>query len=138
MTYPAVVLISGSGAQNRDEMIFGHKPFLVLADHLTRNNIAVLRYDDRGVGGSTGDPSSATSESFADDVMAAVEFLKTQDKVDPARIGLIGHSEGGIIAPMVATRTKDVRFIVLLGATGVPGTELLYLQGDPESGIQVL
>jgi pimeloyl-ACP methyl ester carboxylesterase len=128
--YPAVVLISGSGAQNRDEMILGHKPFLVLADHLTRKGIAVLRYDDRGVGGSTGDPSNATSESFAGDVMAAVEFLKTQDRVDPARIGLIGHSEGGIIAPMVATRTKDVSFIVLLGAPGVPGTELLYLQGE--------
>lgn len=128
--YPAVVLISGSGAQDRNEMVFGHKPFLVLADHLTRKGIAVLRYDDRGVGGSTGDPSNATSESFAGDVMAAVEFLKTQDKVDPARIGLIGHSEGGIIAPVVANRTKDVSFIVLLGAPGVPGTELLYLQGE--------
>jgi pimeloyl-ACP methyl ester carboxylesterase len=128
--YPAVVLISGSGAQDRDEMVFGHKPFLVLADHLTRKGIAVLRYDDRGVGGSTGDPSNATSESFAGDVLAAVEFLKTQDKVDPARIGLIGHSEGGIIAPMVATKSRDVSFIVLLGAPGVPGTELLYLQGE--------
>ncbi|UCG44400.1 MAG: alpha/beta fold hydrolase [candidate division WOR-3 bacterium] len=128
--YPAVVLISGSGAQNRDEMIFGHKPFLVLADHLTRKGIAVLRYDDRGVGGSTGDPSNATSETFAGDVLAAVEFLKTQDKVDPARIGLIGHSEGGIIAPMVATKSRDVSFTVLLGATGVPGTEVLYLQGE--------
>ena len=93
--FPAVVLITGSGAQNRDEEIFGHKPFLVLADHLTRHGIAVLRYDDRGVGKSTGDFASATSEDFAGDAWAAWQALAARPEIDPKRIGLVGHSEGG-------------------------------------------
>jgi len=100
--HPAVVLITGSGAQNRDEEIFGHKPFLVLADHLTRHGIAVLRYDDRGVGKSTGNFASATSEDFAGDAWAAWQTLSTRPGIDPKRVGLVGHSEGGLIAPMLA------------------------------------
>jgi fermentation-respiration switch protein FrsA (DUF1100 family) len=126
--HPAVVLISGSGAQDRDETIAGHKPFLVLADHLTRHGIGVLRLDDRGVGGSTGDPRTATSEDFASDVIAALGYLAGHTRVDGAKLGLIGHSEGGIIAPMVAMRSKDVAFQVLLAGSGVTGEQLLYEQ----------
>jgi fermentation-respiration switch protein FrsA (DUF1100 family) len=126
--FPAVLLITGSGAQDRDETILGHKPFLVLADYLTRRGIAVLRLDDRGVGGSTGNVQDATSADFADDVLAGVEFLKGRKEINPARIGLIGHSEGGIIAPLVASRSRDVAFIVLLAGTGMPGDEVLYRQ----------
>ncbi|UCG34407.1 MAG: alpha/beta hydrolase [Phycisphaerales bacterium] len=119
--YPAVILISGGGAQDRDNTILGHRPFLVMADHLTRRGIAVLRVDDRGVGSSTGDRSSATSADYADDALAGVAFLKTLANVDPRRIGLIGHSEGGIIAPLAAARSKDVAFVILLAAPGLPG-----------------
>jgi len=126
--FTAAILISGSGAQDRDEFILGHKPFLVLADHLTRNGIAVLRVDDRGVGGSTGDPLRATSEDFAGDVLAGVEYLKGRGEIDAGRIGLVGHSEGGIIAPMVAARSDDVAYTVLMAAPGLVGEELLYLQ----------
>lgn len=127
--FPAVVLITGSGAQDRDETIFGHKPFLVIADYLTRRGIAVLRVDDRGVGGSTGKVEDATSADFADDVLAGVTFLKGRKDIDGSKVGLIGHSEGGIIAPLVASRSRDVAFIVLLAGTGLPGDEILYLQG---------
>jgi fermentation-respiration switch protein FrsA (DUF1100 family) len=126
--FPAVVLITGSGAQNRDEEIFNHKPFLVIADHLTRNGFAVLRFDDRGYGESEGNHSIATTEDFANDVMAAVNYLKTRDEVDKRKIGLIGHSEGGMIAPMVASSDNDVSFIILMAAPGVPGDSILYLQ----------
>lgn len=127
--YPAVLLITGSGAQDRDETLFEHKPFLVLADYLTRRGIAVLRVDDRGVGGSTGMLSGSTTADFADDVLAGVEFLKTQPEIDPKQIGLMGHSEGGIIAPLVASRSEDVAFIVLLAGTSFTGEEILYQQG---------
>jgi pimeloyl-ACP methyl ester carboxylesterase len=127
--FPAVLLITGSGAQDRDETIFGHKPFLVIADYLTRRGIAVLRVDDRGVGGSTGKVSDATSADFADDVLAGVEFLKGRKDINASQIGLIGHSEGGIIAPLVASRSRDIAFIVLLAGTGLRGDEVLYLQG---------
>jgi pimeloyl-ACP methyl ester carboxylesterase len=127
--FPAVLLITGSGPQDRDETIFGHKPFLVLADYLSRRGIAVLRVDDRGVGGSTGKTSESTSADFAGDVHAGVEFLKGRKEINASQIGLIGHSEGGIIAPLVASRSKDVAFIVLLAGTGLPGDEILYLQG---------
>lgn len=127
--FPAALLITGSGAQDRDETIFGHKPFLVLADYLTRRGIAVLRVDDRGVGGSTGKVQEATSADFADDVRAGVDYLKTRQDINASRIGLIGHSEGGIIAPLVASRSRDIAFIVLLAGTGLPGDEILYLQG---------
>ena len=124
-----VLLITGSGPQDRNEAIAGHRPFLILADYLTRQGIAVLRVDDRGVGESTGDFSQATSEDFASDVLAGVEYLKTCKEIDPNKIGLIGHSEGGIIAPMVAAKSSDVAFIVLMAGTGLTGEEILYLQG---------
>ncbi|HTM50688.1 MAG TPA: alpha/beta fold hydrolase [Bryobacteraceae bacterium] len=124
--FPAVLLITGSGQQDRDESLLGHRPFLVLADHLTRKGIAVLRVDDRGMGGSTGEVKTATTEDFAGDVKAGVEFLKTRaPKIDPRRIGLIGHSEGGLIAPMVAARSRDIAFIVLMAGTGVTGEEVI-------------
>ena len=110
--FPAVLLITGSGPQDRDETILGHKPFLVLADYLSRRGIAVLRVDDRGVGGSTGKTSEATSADLAEDVLAGVAFLQSRKEIDPSRIGLLGHSEGGIIAPLVASRSRDVAFIV--------------------------
>lgn len=125
----AVVMISGSGAQDRDETIMNHRPFLVWADALTRLGIAVLRYDDRGVGASTGDFSEATTTDFSRDAEAAVDYLRSRKEIDNRRIGLIGHSEGGIIAPMVATRRPDdVSFIVLLAASGVRGDSILLLQ----------
>jgi dipeptidyl aminopeptidase/acylaminoacyl peptidase len=128
--FPVVLLITGSGPQDRDESLMGHKPFLVLADHLTRKGIAVLRVDDRGVGGSTGDMRNATTADFAGDALAGVEFLKKHPRVDPKRIGLAGHSEGGVIAPMVAAKSRDVAFIVLMAGTGVTGEQVLYTQSD--------
>jgi pimeloyl-ACP methyl ester carboxylesterase len=127
--FPAVLLITGSGQQDRDEALMGHRPFLVLADHLTRKGIAVLRVDDRGMGGSTGEVMTATTEDFAGDVLAGVEFLKSRGKqIDVHKIGLIGHSEGGMIAPMVALRSHDVAFIVMMAGTGVPGDQILLAQ----------
>ena len=126
--FPAVILITGSGAQDRDETIFEHKPFLVIADYLTRNGIAVLRVDDRGVGGSEKNSKEATSEDFAVDVLAGIEFLKTRKEIDTGKIGLIGHSEGGLIAPMVANSSTDVAFIVLLAGTGINGEQIIYKQ----------
>jgi len=128
--FPAVVLISGSGAQNRDEEIFGHKPFLVLADHLTRHGIAVLRYDDRGVGKSTGAFAGATSEDFAGDAWAAWQLLSARPEIDAARIGLLGHSEGGLIAPMLAAAHPEIAFIVLAGGPGVTGEQVLLKQAE--------
>ncbi|MFO1013894.1 MAG: alpha/beta fold hydrolase [Caulobacteraceae bacterium] len=126
--FPVVVLITGSGPQDRDETLFGHKPFAVIADALTRRGIAVLRYDDRGVGRSTGEYSGSTAGDAATDVEAAIAYLKTRPEIDQARIGLLGHSEGGIIAPLVASRNTDVAFLVLLAAPGVRGDELLLAQ----------
>jgi pimeloyl-ACP methyl ester carboxylesterase len=126
--HPAVILITGSGSQDRDETIFAHKPFLVLADYLTRRGIAVLRVDDRGVGGSERGSKNATSENFAEDVLAGIEFLKSRKDIDARKIGLIGHSEGGMIAPIVAARSKDVAFIVLLAGTGQIGEDVIYTQ----------
>ncbi len=126
--FPAVILISGSGPQNRDEELLGHKPFLVIADHFTRNGIAVLRFDDRGIGQSTGDFATATSADFATDVQAGVEYLKTRKEINARKIGLAGHSEGGLIAPMVAAKSADVAFIVLMAGPGVPGDQVIRLQ----------
>ncbi|HEY7545082.1 MAG TPA: alpha/beta fold hydrolase [Blastocatellia bacterium] len=126
--FAAVLLITGSGAQDRNEALLGHKPFLVLADHLTRRGIAVLRVDDRGVGGSTGKVAESTSDDFAGDVLAGIEYLETRKEIDPKKIGLIGHSEGGLIAPIVASRSKDVAFIVLMAGPGLTGEEIIYLQ----------
>lgn len=122
--FPAVVLITGSGPQNRDEEIFGHRSFLLIADALTRRGIAVLRYDDRGVGQSTGVFSKGTTADFATDVEAAVVWLRTRKEINPRRIGLLGHSEGGLIAPMVAARDEKIRFIVLLAGPGMRGEEV--------------
>jgi len=126
--FPCAVLITGSGPEDRDEAVFGHRPFRVLADHLTRAGIAVLRADDRGVGKSTGKFSTATSEDFASDVLAGIEFLRGRHEIDRRRIGLIGHSEGGLIAPMVATRSRQTAFIVMMAGPGLPGDSILMLQ----------
>ncbi|MDZ4746390.1 MAG: alpha/beta fold hydrolase [bacterium] len=126
--FPVVILISGSGPQNRDEELLGHKPFLVLSDYLTKNGIAVLRYDDRGTALSKGDFKTATSADFATDVESAISYLKTRKEINKKKIGLIGHSEGGLIAPMVASKSKDVAFIVLLAGTGIEGDQILLLQ----------
>lgn len=136
--FPVAILITGSGPQNRDEEIYGHKPFLVLADHLTRLGIAVLRYDDRGVNQSTGNFKDATTEDFATDIKSAIDYLKTREDIDPAQIGLIGHSEGGIIAPMVAVNSPDdVAFVVLLAGTGVSGYETSRIQATTMRGVAV-
>lgn len=126
--FAAVVLISGTGPQNRDEELYEHKPFLVLADYLTRKGIAVLRVDDRGTGKSTGNFSESNDKDFESDVIASIEYLKTREEIDKKKIGLIGHSEGGMIAPAVAVHTKDVAFIVLMAGPGIPCDSLLYLQ----------
>lgn len=137
--FPVAITISGSGASDRDESNFEHKPFLIIADHLARQGIAVLRYDDRGVGESTGKYTGATSADLATDVEAGIDFLKKHPKIDASRIGLIGHSEGGLIAPMVAAKRDDVHFIVLLAGTGVDGGVILksqstaMLEADGES-----
>lgn len=132
--FPTAVLISGSGQQDRDESLLGHKPFLVVADYLTRHGIAVMRYDDRGVGGSAVDDMAlvleATTADFATDALAVVEKLRTLDIVDNSRIGLIGHSEGGEIAPMVGQMTDGIAFMVLLAGPGVPGRDLLLRQTE--------
>jgi len=126
---PVVILISGSGAQDRDETIFEHKPFFVIADYFARNGIATLRIDDRGVGGSEGNIREATSEDFAGDVLAGINFLKTRKELDAKKIGLIGHSEGGLIAPIVANTSKDVAFIIMMAGPGIVGEQILYEQG---------
>jgi pimeloyl-ACP methyl ester carboxylesterase len=126
--FPAVILISGSGPQNRDEELMGHKPFLVLADYLTRKGLAVLRFDDRGTAKSTGDFSKATGEDFATDVEAGIAYLKSRREIAAKKIGLLGHSEGGMIAPMVAARSTDVAFLVLIAAPGEPIPDLLRAQ----------
>ena len=125
---PGVVLLTGSGAQDRDEAIMGHKPFLVLADHLTRNGIVVLRYDDRGVGGSGGNQSNTSHETQHKDASAALAWLQAQPEVDPTRVGIIGHSEGANMAILTAAADKQVRFIVLLAGMGVSGQEILPMQ----------
>lgn len=126
--YPVVILITGSGAQNRDEEIMEHKPFLVLADHLTRNGIGVLRYDDRGIGKSEGNPVNDTSADFATDTQAAFDYLKTRKEVNKKKIGLLGHSEGGMIAQMVAEKNPEIAYIIMLAGPGIQGSELMILQ----------
>jgi len=128
--FPAVILISGSGSQNRNEEVFGHKPFLVLADYLTRNGIAVLRYDDRGFGESGGNAENATSLNYAEDAYSAFIFLNSKSFVDKAKTGLIGHSEGALIASYLASNHKDIAFIVLLAGPGVTGKQLILMQSD--------
>ncbi|MGZ3298413.1 MAG: alpha/beta hydrolase family protein, partial [Asticcacaulis sp.] len=126
--FPAVVLISGSGPNARDEDVFGHKIFLVLADYLNRQGIAVLRYDKRGIGGSSGDYASATTADFTSDAEAAVAWLKTRADVDKRHTGVLGHSEGGLIAPAVAVADPSVGFVVLMAGPGLPGDQILLKQ----------
>jgi uncharacterized protein len=128
--YPAVILITGSGPQNRDGEGAGHKPFLVISDYLTKKGIAVLRYDDRGFGQSTGDFKSGTSLDFSTDVESAVNYLKTRSEINQDKIGLVGHSDGGMIAPMVAAKSRDVAFIVLLAGPGIQGAKLLAMRQE--------
>ena len=128
--FPAALLITGSGPQDRDETLLGHKPFWILADALTRRGIAVLRFDDRGTAKSTGTFKGATTRDFASDAAAGVAFLRQHPKIDPARVGLIGHSEGGLVAPLVAADSEDVAFVVLIAGPGVPGSEILAAQSD--------
>lgn len=127
--FPAVLLWSGSGPQDRDETLLGHKPFLVIADHLTRQGVAVLRMDDRGVGGSTGNVMDMTIADQAQDAQLCIDLLKSRREIDRARIGFIGHSEGGYVAPLLAASSKDVAFIVMLAGPGLSGEEILILQG---------
>ena len=126
--FPLVLMITGSGPQDRDETIGAHKSFWVIADYLTKQGIAVLRVDDRSMGKSTGDFAGATSADFATDVMAGLQYLKTRTDIDTTKMGLIGHSEGGFIAPYVAARSKDVAFIVMLAGPAVIGTQTMYYQ----------
>ncbi len=128
--FPAVIMITGSGAQNRNEELMGHKPFLVIADYLSRNGIAVLRYDDRGVGKSQGSQLNATSADFATDAEAAFIFLKINPKINPKGIGLLGHSEGGLIAPIVASSDPGIAFIVSLAGPGVTGQQIIIRQSE--------
>jgi hypothetical protein len=124
--FPAALLLSGSGAQDRDEAVFGHRPFLVLADYLTRRGIAVLRVDDRGVGGSTGNFDEATAVDYAADAMAGVTYLKNRKEINQELIGLVGHSEGGMIASMVAAQSPDIAFIVLIASPGMAIKKMEY------------
>jgi pimeloyl-ACP methyl ester carboxylesterase len=128
--FPAAILISGSGPLDRDETISGHRPFLVLADQLTRKGVAVLRYDKRGIGKSTGNFEKATTEDFAADATAALAYLTSRKEINPNKIGLIGHSEGGVIAPMVASHSPNVAWIVLLAAPGLKGEQVMILQTE--------
>ncbi len=128
--FPAVVLVHGSGPHDRDETIFGHKPFAVLADHLSRQGIAVLRFDKRGLKGSTGSHALATTADFAADAEAALAFLTKQPGLDPKRLGIIGHSEGGVIAPMVAARSRVPAFLVLMAGTAAPGEDVILAQSE--------
>jgi len=128
--HPAVIMITGSGAQNRDEELFGFKPFKIIADYFTRNGIAVLRYDDRGVGGSSGNTSQSTTRDFASDALAALRYLQTRPDINPRQIGLCGHSEGGIVAPLAASRSKDVAFIILISGPALDGERILLAQAE--------
>lgn len=126
--FPVVILISGSGQQDRNSEIFGHKPFWVIADYLTKNGFAVLRSDDRGIGASGGEVEKATSLNFAQDVISALDYLKSVKEINTKKMYLMGHSEGGMIAPLIAEKSKDVAGLILLAAPGVPGDILLEEQ----------
>ena len=130
-SHKAVVLVSGSGSQNRDEELFGHKPFAVIADYLTRHGIAVLRYDDRGVGGSSKGRKDDTTIDLATDAMAAVKYLKSRKDIDTTHIGIVGHSEGGLIAVInAAQHPQDVNFIATLAGPYVSGRDILIRQNQ--------
>ena len=137
------MLVSGSGPQNRDSEVFSHKIFHVVADHLTRHGIAVLRYDERGVGESGGSYSGATSEDLARDVAAALRFMKRRPDIDASEVGLLGMSEGGLVAPMVHTRFEEAAFLVLMAGPSVPGADIIVeqsaliaaAQGAPDAAV---
>lgn len=143
--FPAVILISGSGAQDRNSELMNHKPFWVIADYLTRNGIAVLRVDDRGTGDSEGDYNETSLLGFANDTESAFDFLKRHKKIDASKIGLIGHSLGGAIAPWMASMNDDIAFIVMLAGPGLRGDKLMLLQKEliersmsvPEAAIEL-
>ncbi len=128
--FPVVVLVAGSGPNDRNEELFGHKPFLVLADHLTKNGYAVLRYDKRGVASSEGDFASATVFDFANDTKAAINYLKNRKEIDNDKIGILGHSEGGMVAQIIVSEDTSLDFIILMAAPGIKGSEVLILQTD--------
>ena len=128
--HPAVVLLTGSGPQDRNDTVSGHRPFLVWADYLTRRGFAVLRMDDRGVGGSSGKLLDSTDEDFAADALAAVDFLSRRRDIDPRRIGLLGHSEGAVVAAIAAARSMDIAFVVLLAGPALPGDQILAAQSE--------
>ena len=134
--HPAVVLITGSGPQNRDEELLGIRPFRMIADHLTRAGIAVLRCDDRGVGGSTGSVPKSTTADFAEDVLAEVRYLEARPDIDKAHIGLLGHSEGGLVAPMAAAKSKSVAFIVLMSGPALTGEKTILAQAELIAGAE--
>lgn len=128
--FPAVIFLTGSGAQDRDETVFEHKPFLLISDHLARQGLATLRLDDRGVGKSAGILAYSTIDDLASDAVAAFGFLKTRKEINAKRIGFLGHSEGGITGPLAAVRLgAEAAFVIMLAGTGVPGDEILYEQG---------
>lgn len=126
--FPAIIMVTGSGAQNRDEELMGHKPFWVIADYFSRKGYIVLRYDDRGVGKSQGNYADATSADLATDAEAAFKYLLTNSKVDPKAIGIMGHSEGGLIAPIAASANPDIAFIIALAGPGFSGDKIIYRQ----------
>lgn len=128
--FPAAVLIAGSGPHDRDESLENHKPFLVLSDYLTRQGMAILRYDKRGIGKSSGSVDSATTLDLASDAASAIAYLKTRKEIDPTRMGLIGHSEGAMIAPYLASHSKDVAWVVLLAAPATKGQDTLLAQSE--------
>ena len=128
--FRAVVLVTGSGPQDRNEALMGHKPFLVIADYLTRKGIAVLRYDDRGIGKSKGNFATGTTFDFADDAEAGFSWLKKQPLIDVKHVGIAGHSEGGLIAPIIASRNKNINFIILLAGPGINGEEIILAQSE--------
>jgi len=127
-SFPAVILITGSGQQNRDEELFGHKPFAVIADFLTRQGYVVLRVDDRGIGKTTGNADSATSRDYADDVNVGLDYLRSRKEVDKSKIGMLGHSEGGMIAQIVAAERPDIAFVISLAGPGEKITDLMREQ----------
>lgn len=126
--FPTVVLISGSGPQDRDASMFGQKPFKNLAEKLTRSGFAVVRFDERGVGKSSGNYASATTKDLTSDVVHIVNHLAQEKKLHPKKIGLLGHSEGSIIAAAVAAQIKDVSFVISMGGPGMPFDTLMLLQ----------
>jgi len=142
--HPAVIMITGSGPQNRYEELFGWKVFQGIADHFTRSGMAVLLYDDRGMGGSGGNVFDVTTEDFATDALAALRYLQSRSDINPRQIGLCGHSEGGIVAPFAAAKSGEVAFVICISGTGVPGRDILLRQteliaranGEPEEKIK--